>query len=167
MDLDTIRLMYGYDRWVTGRLMETVEEIPEDRLRESFGASFDSVFGTVAHLLGTQINWLSRWKGGWPTRNIGADDFTSLAEIKERWARHNQELDEFIGGLTPERLNADLTYKNVAGQQFTVPLGQLMLHVVNHGTHHRSELADMLTRAGHAPEPTDLVRYSMEITGQA
>ena len=147
--------------------METVDEIPEERLRETFGASFDSIFGTVAHLLGTQINWLSRWKGGWPSRNIGADDFASLAEIKDRWARHNQELDEFIAALTPERLNAGLTYKNVAGQQFTIPLGQLMLHVVNHGTHHRSELADMLTRAGHPPMPTDLVRYSMEISGQA
>lgn len=167
MDLDTIRLMYGYDRWVNERLFETVDEVPEDRLREKFGASFDSIYGTLAHMLGAQINWLRRWNGDSPTRNISAEDFASLSEMKERWAQHNQQLDEFISGLTPERLAADLTYRNVAGQQYTLPLGELMLHVVNHGTHHRSELADMLTRAGHAPRPTDLMRYSMEIHGQA
>ncbi len=166
MDLDTIHLMYGYERWVNGRLMETVEEIPEGRLKERFGASFDSIFGTVAHILGAQINWLKRWNGESPTRNIGADDFASLAELKERWSEHNADLDRFIAELTPERLNAGLTYRNTAGQQYTLPLGQLMLHVVNHGTHHRSELADMLTRAGHPPKPTDLSRYITEVSGQ-
>lgn len=31
------------------------------------------------------------------------------------------------------------------------------LHVVNHDTHHRSEVATMLTRVGHVPPGTDLI----------
>jgi uncharacterized damage-inducible protein DinB len=166
LELETIRLMYAYDRWVNGRLMEKVDQVSEDRLKEKYGVSFDSIYGTVAHRLGSQINWLARWKGASPTRNLGADDFPALADLKQRWEQHNQELDGFLAELTPEKLAAPLSYKNVLGEPFTLPLWQLMLHVVNHGTHHRSELADMLTRVGHPPKPTDLIRYCYEKTGQ-
>jgi uncharacterized damage-inducible protein DinB len=34
-----------------------------------------------------------------------------------------------------------------------------MRHLVNHGTHHRSEVATMLTKLGVAPPPIDYVVY--------
>jgi uncharacterized damage-inducible protein DinB len=34
-----------------------------------------------------------------------------------------------------------------------------MLQVVHHGTHHRAELSDMLTRVGMAPAPTDIIVF--------
>jgi uncharacterized damage-inducible protein DinB len=41
----------------------------------------------------------------------------------------------------------------------------MVQHVVNHGTHHRSETATMLTRLGQAPEPLDLVVYYRGLGG--
>lgn len=167
MDLETIRLLYGYERWVNRRLLATVEEVPPEQLREGYGVSFDTIHGTLAHILGAQIAWLSRWQGVSPTRLIGAGDFESLEAIEARWEQHERELDAFLAELTPERLAAPVLYTRPTGESYQLPLWQLMLHAVNHGTHHRSELADMLTRVGHAPQPTDLVRYSLERTGQA
>lgn len=167
MDLETIRLLYGYNHWVNQRLLATAEKVPLERTRESFGASFDSIHGTLAHILGAQVAWLSRWRGVSPTRLIGADDFDSLAAIRARWEQHQRELEAFLEELTPERLSAPLRYTRPTGETHELPLGQMMLHMVNHGTHHRSELADMLTRVGHAPQPTDLVRYCLELAGQA
>ncbi len=167
MDLETVRLLYGYNHWVNERLLTTVDEVPADRLREKFGASFDSIHGTLGHILGAEIAWLSRWKGVSPSKVLTGNDFASLDEIKSRWGEQQRELDAFIAGLTPEQLAAPLPYRNTAGDSYTLPLWQLMLHAANHATHHRSELADMLTRAGHPPKPTDLVRYCLELSGQA
>ncbi|MBI2468675.1 MAG: hypothetical protein HYV62_12825 [Candidatus Rokubacteria bacterium] len=39
-------------------------------------------------------------------------------------------------------------------------------HVVNDGTHHRSEMAAMLARIGHAPPPMDLIVYYRTTAGR-
>ena len=167
MDPETIRSLYSYDQWVNERLLSDALRLPEEQRRQSFGASFDTIHGTLAHILGAQINWLSRWRGVTPDRPIGGDDFASLSEVRSRWQEHRTNLDEFLNGLTAERLQAPLRYSNYAGNSYELPLWQLMMQVVNHGTHHRAELADMLTRSGHAPQPTDLIRYCIEKSGQA
>lgn len=167
MDLETVRLLYGYNNWVNQLLLSRADEVREERLREKFGASFDSILGTLAHMLTSETNWLRRWKSEPMIKPLTADDFASLGDLRARWAHQQQDLEAFLAGLTPEKLAAPLSYKNNAGDSYRLPLWQLMLHAVNHGTHHRSELADMLTRTGNAPRPTDLVRYCLELTGQA
>ncbi|HZK67116.1 MAG TPA: DinB family protein [Chloroflexota bacterium] len=166
MDMDTIRFLYSYDSRVNQRLLADAERLPSERTRESFGASFDTIHGTLAHILGSQINWLSRWRGVSPTRQVTGAAFASLSAIRQRWEEHRQELEAFIAGLTDADLHAPLDYRNIEGKSYALPLWEQMVHVVNHGTHHRSELADMLTRCGHAPEPTDLIRYCLTRTGQ-
>jgi uncharacterized damage-inducible protein DinB len=38
-----------------------------------------------------------------------------------------------------------------------------VLHVVNHGTHHRGQVAGFLRTMGHAPPALDLIAYYREI----
>jgi len=159
MDVESIRSLYGYDRWANRRLLEIVERLPPERTRERFGASFDSIHGTLAHVLGAQITWLSRWRGVSPTKVLGAEDFADLAALRARWDAYDADIAAFLADLTPEKLAKPLGYVNTRGQPFAYPLWQMMLHVANHGTHHRSELADMLTRLGNPPPPLDLLVY--------
>lgn len=164
MDLDAVRLLYDYNHWANERLLAVAETAPRERLSERVGASFDSIHGTLAHVLGAEILWLSRWRGVSPPRLLGGEDFDNLAAIRARWTAQQHELQAFLDDLTPEKLAAPLQYTNTSGKTFRYPLWQLMLHLVNHGTHHRSELADMLTRVGAAPPPTDLIVFLAERT---
>jgi uncharacterized damage-inducible protein DinB len=166
LDVATIRWIFDYNRWVNGRLLSGVASVPVERTREQFGASFDSIHGTLAHILSAEVLWLSRWRGVSPTKALSGDDFADVAAIVERWHTHQRELDGFVVGLGPERVSANVRYTNASGKRYVLPLWQLMLHVVNHGTHHRSELAEMLTRIGVAPSPTDMSVYLAESTGQ-
>jgi uncharacterized damage-inducible protein DinB len=45
------------------------------------------------------------------------------------------------------------------GNPWRQPLGQLVLHVVNHGTHHRGQVSGFLRAMGHVPPKLDLVSY--------
>jgi uncharacterized damage-inducible protein DinB len=45
------------------------------------------------------------------------------------------------------------------GERYAYPVWQMMVHLVNHGTHHRSELAEMLTQLGSPPPSLDLLVY--------
>jgi uncharacterized damage-inducible protein DinB len=163
VDVAAIRSLYAYNDWVNDRLLALAERLPAERTRERFEASFDSIQGTFAHILGAEIIWLSRWRGISPTKLQGGDDFADLAAIRARWQEQRREREAFLDGLTTERLQQPLSYVNTRGEPFAYPLWQMLVHVVNHGTHHRSEVAELLTRAGHPPPPTDLLVYYDEL----
>jgi uncharacterized damage-inducible protein DinB len=162
VDPQAIQLLFAYNQWVNERLLAVALQVPSGRQHEMFGAGFDSIHGTLAHILGAQITWLSRWRGTSPMKVLGAADFADLAELQTRSAAYQRDVGAFLAGLTAEQLAAALPYTNTSGRAFAYPLWQQMLHVVNHGTHHRAELADMLTRVGLTVPPTDFLVYCTE-----
>jgi len=163
MDIDAIRSLFGYNHWVNHRLFDLAEQLPPEQTRERFGASFDTIHGTLTHMVGAEVIWFSRWCGV-PPRPVRAEDFADVATIRARWVEQQRETEAFLAELTPERLFTPLQWTARDGKTYELPLWQPMLQVVNHGTHHRSELADMLTRAGHPPPPTDLIVYYQELS---
>ena len=59
-----------------------------------------------------------------------------------------------------------IDYKNSQGQAFHVALGVLLQHVTNHATHHRSEIATMLTMLSGSPPDTGINTWELDRTGQ-
>ena len=53
----------------------------------------------------------------------------------------------------------DIAGKRASGEQFAAPLAPLLQHVVNHATHHRSELVTMITLISGSPPDTGLATY--------
>jgi uncharacterized damage-inducible protein DinB len=60
------------------------------------------------------------------------------------------------------KARAIVAYKDMKGNPYSQPLWQLVLHVVNHGTHHRGQVSGFLRVMGHTPPPLDLVFYYRE-----
>ena len=61
--------------------------------------------------------------------------------------------------LTRAALAEDLTYVNLRGETKTYPLDDLMLQVVNHGTYHRGQIAQLLRDRGRTAPSTDFLLY--------
>jgi uncharacterized damage-inducible protein DinB len=166
MDVDSIRSLYAYHQWVTDRLYDLAQQVPEERLTEQFGASFDSIFGTLVHLASAENTWLARWEGKAASPfPLSMKDAPDLLRLRTRWSENRRELGAFLDRLSDERLAAPIRWTNSSGVTVELPLWQPMVQIVNHGTHHRSELCDMLTRVGSAPPPTDIIIFFEEQAG--
>ena len=59
-----------------------------------------------------------------------------------------------------------IDYKNTEGKGFKAPLGHLMQHVANHATHHRSEIATMVTILSGSPPDTGMNSWTLVRSGQ-
>jgi uncharacterized damage-inducible protein DinB len=156
MDLATIRELYEYNRWANARALEASAAVSADDFDRG---SFASLRGTLAHLYGAEWIWLERWRGISPRALPAAGEFSDVGSIRARWKGVERGQREFLELLTPERLCEPLTYRNLKGETWTYPLGRALLHVVNHSTYHRGQVATLLRQLGAEPLSTDLLLY--------
>jgi uncharacterized damage-inducible protein DinB len=56
-----------------------------------------------------------------------------------------------------------ISFEDMRGNPFTKPVWQIVLHVVNHGTHHRGQVSGFLRAMGHTRPPLDLMEYYMTL----
>ena len=54
-------------------------------------------------------------------------------------------------------------YSDMRGNPWRQPVGHLVLHVVNHATHHRGQVSGFLRAMGHTPPKIDLVFYYLKV----
>jgi uncharacterized damage-inducible protein DinB len=159
MITDAIRLMYDYNTWANERIMAQVAELTPEQYVAPGSASFSSVRDTLVHTLWAQALWLSRWQGGPNFPWYDPDEYPDLAALRTRWRELDAKTRAFVAGLDDATLNQTIRYRNSKGKAMAYPLWQIMLHQVNHGTQHRSEVAVLLTEYGHSPGWMDLTVY--------
>lgn len=147
-----IRSLFEYDRWATRRLISAMEDTAPVPPR---------ALNVLMHLLRAQDVWHGRIEGEdradlelWVEASL--DDCTRRAKRTAR--RWNRLLDTLSG----HDLDALVTYENSTGTSFETPLRKVLSHVVNHGTHHRGQIALVLREAEIAPPPTDYIFYLRE-----
>jgi uncharacterized damage-inducible protein DinB len=160
--LSILTTLYDYHYWANAQMIQACEALTLDQWTQPLGHSWESVHGLLTHMLAAETIWLARWQGQSPKTLRQPEEFPTLADIRQAWTQVESKIREFIRQCDDERLSRDLTYTNTQGQTFTLPLGQLILHVANHGTHHRGELAAMLAilQAPHSED--DLLFYFIE-----
>ena len=160
VNADYFRLLYAYNDWANRLVLDAASALSEEQLQSTIpGLAYANIFGALAHLLGTELSWLSRWQGSPLPAIPGPADFASFVALRERWESHAAELLAYVDGLSDDDVGATLEYANTSGIRFANPLRELLAHVVNHGTQFRGEAAVGLTALGHSPGNLDLVGF--------
>ncbi|MGH7267115.1 MAG: DinB family protein [Candidatus Rokuibacteriota bacterium] len=167
MSVVMIRDLYEYHRWANRRLFDVAAERGEAEAGREVGPqfSFPTVTRMFAHLYAADWIWLERWKGQSPTRLPG-DEFPTLAVLRPVWDGLEREQRAFVEKLGDADLQRAVAYRSTEGKPFSVGLGALLQHVANHATHHRSEIATMLTMLSGAPPDTGFNTYQLTRSGQ-
>ncbi len=167
MSVELMRGLYDYHRWANRRLFDVAAALGEDLLSRDVGKQFSyaTIRRMFGHLYGADRIWLTRWTGGTVTTVPGAE-FATLASIRAPWDDLEREQRAYIEGLSAPDFERVIQYSNAEGKQFKAPLGPLLQHVANHATHHRSEIATMLTMVSNSPPDTGLATYLLVKTNQ-
>jgi uncharacterized damage-inducible protein DinB len=59
-----------------------------------------------------------------------------------------------------------LKYRNYVGDYYENDVEQIMIHLVNHGSYHRGQIALLMRQKGYEPINTDYITYERVVTGQ-
>lgn len=163
MNTDEIKLLYEYNYWANHRvLIKCAQVSPEQYIAPaSFGLGYESLRATALHILGSERGWRLICQGAplvdWD--EFTETDFPTFQSLEERWQVEEQEMRAFIGGLTDEDLQGVVRYPADHGIVRERVLWHCLVHLVNHGTQHRSEAAALLTSYGQSPGDFDFTLF--------
>ena len=155
-----VRTMAAYNAEMNRRIFAAAARLADAERRRSRGAFWDSIHGTLSHLLwGDQI-WMSRFDGG-PGPPVTLKDSARMVEDFAELSRLRSEADGKITAWA-ERVDdawlaGDMVWFSQAAQkELRLPRDLLVTHFFNHQTHHRGQAHAMITAAGEQTGDTDL-----------
>ncbi|MCW5981930.1 MAG: DinB family protein [Bryobacteraceae bacterium] len=159
---DALRQYVDYTAWATRRLLEAALRLTPEEQGRDFLTADKSVVGTLAHLLASETIWLERIQGGAPTVVARTIENAGMAGLVGQWARLHENWRTWAAGLRDEDADAAFRYSDFSGRPWSQPLWQIVLHVINHSTHHRGQIAGFLRAMGKTPPSVDFITFVRE-----
>jgi uncharacterized damage-inducible protein DinB len=159
---ELLRTHLDYTGWASARLVEAAGQLTSDELTRDFATSDKSVLGTLVHCFAADRVWMGRIAGDPPAKFIDPEKDMHLAVLQNDWRPLMEKWLAWTSSLTAESAIAEVTWKDAKGNTLSSPAYQIVLHVVNHGTHHRGQVSGFLRAMGKVPPSLDLARYYRE-----
>lgn len=157
--IETIRRYYDYADWANERVFSAAEGLTEPQFLQSELPGIWPIRDTLVHIQWANSIWLGRWRGDPAPVDLNAADFPDVPSIRSAAARISTDIHAFLDGLDDRQIAADFTYTNHLQETHAFPLGMQLLHVANHATYHRGEVAALLSRHGCSPGEIDVTRW--------
>lgn len=145
MNIDP-ELLLDYTIWADDRVLEGARQLAPDALAAPIRAEWLSPHAVLVHMLAADRVWLSRWQGESPDRLLSAGDLPTLDAVAEAWAPLREEFRAFLQAIDdPDRV---VSYRTTRGIPQQDVLWQMIVHVFNHHTEHRAQVALVLAQNG-------------------
>jgi uncharacterized damage-inducible protein DinB len=148
-----------YHRWATDQVLQETTPLPAEQLVKDLKGSFQSIYDTLVHIFQADSIWLDRLEGR-PTGVLA--DYPAPGctfELRDAWIGILDRMVDWAGGLSEDDWSREMSYKTLAGVPYNTRLWQMVLHVVNHGSHHRGQVTSMLRQLGIKPVNLDLLGF--------
>jgi uncharacterized damage-inducible protein DinB len=146
--------LYQYNAWANKRVLEclTRQKVSDEKILTLMG-----------HIVAAQFLWLHRIKG-LPPPDVKLWGSYQLDQLTPLAQRAGTEWVEFV--QNNDNFDREMTYKNYVGEDYTNNVEMIMIHLVNHSSYHRAQIAMLLRQKGLEPVNTDFITYDRIITGQ-
>jgi uncharacterized damage-inducible protein DinB len=147
-----------YTAWASQLLLQTADGLSPEELMRDFGTANKTLLGTLVHIFAADRLWLARVEGRPPARFVTEADY-SLDVLRRDWPPLLDGWVQWASSLDDEAVRRELVYHDLKGREWREPLWQIVLHVVNHATHHRGQVSGFLRTMGHTPAPLDEIAF--------
>jgi len=158
MQMSDMMTLFDYNYWATGRILEEAVRLSSEQFRTAPDGHTTSLRDTLAHMLGSERLLRVRWEQGVSSSMLDPEDFPSVEALRLAWSEEERQLRASLAMLDDEALGRPARFER-RGAVVSYTLWHLMVQLVNHGTHHRSEAAAMLTAYGHSPGDLDFFHF--------
>ena len=158
---EVLTQLAAYSIWANQQIIDTINQLPEEKQKQQVPSSFSSLYTTVLHMYDAESSWWQRMK--LQERILRpSDDFSGdMRELGNHLLHQYIQWYEWITNASEHQLQHVFHYQNTKREQFKQPIYQMLTHVFNHGTYHRGQLVNMLRQLQVDKIPgTDFIAWS-------
>jgi uncharacterized damage-inducible protein DinB len=150
--------LLDHDAWATDRVIDAAARLADAQLDVPLGNPDWTVRSGLAHVLDASAHWCGQLTAR-PATRIRAADLPDAAAMRSASRAVSASLRAYVGGLSERDLEAPHALWRGPG---TRSAGDIVSHVVMHASHHRGEIAALLTTLGASPGDLDFLDYLFE-----
>ena len=159
ISVDFCKRFSRYNRWQNQSIYAAAATLADGTRKRNMGAYFKSIHATLNHLLVADYLWLSRLDGEpCAVRALDEELYGDFDELRKQRGFTDDRLDRVVAALTPDGLADTMTYRRMSGggDEVSMPMAQVFMHLFNHQTHHRGQVSTLLMQCGVDVGRTDL-----------
>jgi len=147
--------LFRYDRYANQIILDAVIKANEP----------EKTVQLMAHILAAQQIWLNRCSGlPQAAVKLWEDPDITTAGLSEKIKENEKAWVARLQDFTDEDWGKTIHYKNLKGDKWESTLLDILTHIINHGTHHRAQIGQLLKFAGVESLPvTDYIAYVRQI----
>ena len=156
--LNALQDHFAYTIWASSRLVQAASQLSPEELSRDFGTADRGIIGTLGHIVSSDRIWLARLQRD-PNPPGRREEDKTLPALQYDWPAIHERWKLWLDSLDDNAAEQVISYADLKGNRWSEPMWQIILHVVNHGTHHRGQVSGFLRALGHTPPPLDLIAY--------
>ena len=160
---DQMRTLFEFNAWAWNHVLKSVNNL-DNAAYQAKRPLFDqtSLHELLVHGLAAESIWLSRCLGQSPTALFNPDAYNDSTAVQQHWAAVRDDWTHFLRGLTDKDMSRLIAYQNTRGDSYSLKLVDILQHVVNHATEHRSQMTPILSQLGVPTPPLDYMRFRLQ-----
>lgn len=162
MNVAEVKESFAYNAWAHRRVFDALAALSAEQYHRDLKCSFDSIHGTVCHIVWAEQLWLSRWLGKPAPAVAQGKDLPGLAEARARWDALEAERAAFLASFPESRMSDTVTVQTSSGGAFQHSFREMFLHTVDHSSYHRGQIITMLRQLGVKPPAAGLIGFYRE-----
>ncbi len=151
---ETLLEFHTYNTWAHDRLMTAAEACTDEMLDRPFEMGEGTLRLTLQHMAGAEQVWLDRWRGI-PFQEVELpgtipairDALRKTADERLAWMQAQQDFTQVFHYV-----------RHWDNQAFSMAFDVSILHILNHGPHHRAQAVNMLKRMDVKTDSLDYIR---------
>lgn len=162
-DSGTLESLFVHNRWANLRLLDFCAGLTEAQLGETTTGTFGSIRATLAHLVGAEVDYVSRVTGQPPPQWASDGQWPGIAQLKEDAQRSGAALGRMADGASGQDMVRETDLEEGLWAEY--PVRALLVQAINHATEHRTQVSAIITALG--LEPPNMDGWAiMEETGE-
>lgn len=161
MIANQMRKLFAFNSWAWQQVFTTVEKVSDEEYHKPRQLFDGSIHGTLVHCLAAERIWLSRIEGVSPQALFDPQKFADFNAVIYEWQPITAQWANYVQDLTDEQCGQFVEYRNTRGSGFSLLLVDILQHVTNHATEHRSQLTPILYHLDVPTKPLDYMRFQL------
>jgi len=143
--------LFKYNDWATRQTAESIMNLKKKNRKSE---------ELLSHIISAQKIWLNRIL----RKEIVNDPWQKLTQ--EEWTSQSTPVTaawiNLLEGLKEKDFERRIEYSNIKGEKFANTIKDIVVHVINHSSYHRAQIAQFVKQSGGEPARTDYIVYQRE-----